>query len=427
MTMSDTPDRELAERLFRKTAELSADPPGVTRDAFGPGENAARELLADMARERGLAVRCDRASNLVLSLPGDDLTAPGLWLGSHLDSVPHGGNFDGLAGVAAGFLTLVRAARADPPWPGPVRVIALRCEESAWFGKPYLGSSLLLGVLDRKFLSLVHRGLGQDLAQCLADNGADPQAVQPGTPLMDMRSVAAYLEAHIEQAPVMVAAGLPVAVVTGVRGNIRHNLARCLGQAGHSGAVPRQLRKDAVFAFAELVCALDGLWEQELARGRDLVVTVGVAHTDPAVHALTRIPDEMTFSLDIRSLAQEDLEAFYALFREQCTAIETRRGVTFALDAAVRTPPAVMDRRLVDGLKAKCPGLGLAPRTTASGAGHDAAVFAGAGVPSAMIFIRNEGGSHNPAETMDLGDFMAAAELMTAFAADFDPKRFRRR
>jgi N-carbamoyl-L-amino-acid hydrolase len=412
----------LAARLFEDIRAVSADKPGVTREAYGPGENAAWDRLADTARRFGLRASRDPAANLILHLPHDDLSSPGVLCGSHLDSVPHGGNYDGLAGVVAGLLCLLRLHKERDRPLQPFRVVGFRCEESAWFGKPYIGSSLAMGVLPPSCLDLVHRSLGLTLAQCLEQAGVDVKLVRAGRPLMDAASVEAYVEAHIEQGPVMIARDIPVAVVSGIRGNIRHPDAVCLGEEGHSGAVPRELRHDAVFAFAELAGAMDAIWGDMLTQGHDLVVTCGVAHTDKRLNAVTRIPGEFRFSLEARSQNPEDMKTFMERLGRESERIGRKRGVAFDFGRALSSAPASLTPGLRERLQGLQKALGLPEASLPSGAGHDAAVFAQAGIAAAMLFIRNDHGSHNPQETMEIGDLLAAVNILHAWARGRAPK-----
>ncbi|MGD0109701.1 MAG: hypothetical protein ABSC06_37600 [Rhodopila sp.] len=183
----------------------------------------------------------------------------------------------------------------------------MRGEESAFFGQAYIGSSALFGKLTAQDLTASNVNSGRPLSDCMRDVGVDVDRVARGDRLLDPASLACWLELHIEQGPVLIAREQPAAVVTGIRGNIRHRAVQCLGRAGHSGAVPRWLRHDAVFAVSELITRLDRHWRTLLERGRDLVVTCGIVGTDPREHALARIPGRMTFSLDIRSQSSETL------------------------------------------------------------------------------------------------------------------------
>ena len=404
--------RSEAKRLFSDLAAASTGGPGITREAYGRGEQTAHDVIEAYARAHGLEVDVDRAANLVITLPGADRSRPCLSCGSHLDSVPQGGNFDGAAGVVAGALCLAKMRRESFIPAQDVKVFAFRCEESAWFGKPYIGSSAMLGRLTSTDLEAVHRSGTGTLRQAMERAGADVERIALSKPLIAPSSIGAYLELHIEQGPVLVAKDRRVAIVTGIRGAIRHRRIKCAGQAGHSGAVPRNLRRDAFFATAELICAIDEQWRASLEQGLDLVVTSGMAGTNAERHAITRIPDEFSFSFEIRSSRTDDLETFYRIIRNQCAAVEKNRGVGFEFDEQLHTAPALISDKWVARLLEISRRLHLPPETMPSGAGHDAAVFANAGIPAAMIFVRNKNGSHNPDEAMDMDDFITGVELL---------------
>lgn len=406
-----TDARELAQSLLSEIRTATRDGQGVTRESYGAGEEAALRILESRAEGLGLRHERDRAGNLWLSLQEENRDAPFLVIGSHADSVPQGGNFDGLAGIVAGMLVLLelRGRHEEAP---PLRVLALRGEESAWYGKAYLGSLSLLGKLPAATLARRHRDGTGVLNEAMSRCGADIDAIQRGEPLINPLEIAAYLELHIEQGPVMVNRGWPVALVTGIRGNVRHNLIRCIGESGHSGAVPRWLRKDALLAVAELLSRMDEHWRVLLQMGMDMVMTTGICSTAAQSHAVSVIPGEVAFSFEVRSQDTQTLERFYTLMREECLAIERDRNVRFEFDERLFTEPATMDAGWLSRLEGAA-GQGLKLERIASGAGHDAAVFANAGVPSAMVFIRNENGSHNPYEAMDIEDFLLGVDLLT--------------
>jgi N-carbamoyl-L-amino-acid hydrolase len=369
-------------------------------------------LLRAYAEKFDLECGIDEAANLIITLPGADRKKKVIACGSHLDSVPHGGNYDGAAGIVAGLLCLARMKSEGFVPVQDIQVMAFRGEESAWFGKPYIGSSALLGQLTEVDLDLKHRSEDTTLLEAMSDAGAKIDRIQKGDILLDADTIGAYLELHIEQGPVMVARNLATAIVTGIRGAIRHRIVSCKGQAGHSGTGPRWLRKDAFFATAELINTLDEHWQVLQERGLDLVVTSGIVGTDSKVHAMTRIPDEVSFCLEVRSQSVDALEAFYHLMRTECTNIEKSRGVTFDFDRKLYTAPARISESWVNRLKDKSIEIGCPAETIPSGAGHDAAVFANFGIPTAMIFVRNDHGSHNPDEAMELDDFLAGTELL---------------
>ena len=190
---------------------------------------------------------------------------------------------------------------------------------------------------------------------------------------------------------------------------------RCIGQAGHSGAVPRAYRHDPVLAFAELMHRLDDTWDHLLRTGRDLVLTSGIVGTDAQSHAIARIPDMLGFSLDIRSQETAVLAQMRDYLRDQMDDIARSRGVRFETGPEVAVAPALMDADVIARLEAAMARSTGAAFTMASGGGHDAAVFAQAGIPSGMVFVRNRNGSHNPEEDMDLADFMVGTSILSAY------------
>lgn len=406
--------RPMAEKLFSDVRELTFDGVGVTRQSYGRGESDTADYLRAFAASEGLEVRADRAANLVFGLPQTAAASAVTWCGSHIDSVPQGGNFDGYAGVVAGLLCLIAQKAGGTPYARPLEVVAFRGEESAWFGKAYMGSGALFGKVSESDLALKQRTTGESMEACMRRCGADVEAIRAQQPLLDKARIKAYLELHIEQGPVMVARQLPLAVVSGIRGNVRHNRVVCHGDAQHSGVVPRWLRHDAMFAVADLIMRIDEHWRVLLERGTDLVVTTGIVSTDPAEHSISRIPGQVSFSLEARSKSTDTLEAFYQLVRAECGSIERERGVRFEFDRRLLSEPATMDEKLCGVLSEACAAQQAAFELIPSGAGHDASLFANAGIPSGMLFVRNQNGSHNPHEAMDIEDFMLGVGAMDA-------------
>jgi N-carbamoyl-L-amino-acid hydrolase len=405
-------EQPLAQALFAELRRIGDDGVGITRICYGPQENAAFDLMETTARAHGLHTERDAAAGLVVTLVGANPALPALACGSHLDSVPQGGNFDGAAGVVAGLLALIRLKQDDIKLRRSLKLIVLRGEESAAFGLAYTGSSALFGLLSHDDLAIPHATTGRSLRNSLREVGADIARIERGERLIDPASLCGWMELHIEQGPVLVARKLPVAVVTGIRGNVRHRNVVCTGQAGHSGAVPRWLRHDAMFAVADLLHRMEQHWQSALAQGHDLVVTTGVLGTDPSEHAIARIPGKVSFSFEIRSQSEATIAAFHALFTEECERVGEERGVRFDLGRRVDTAPAEMAPSLIAIMRHAISDNGIADEPMASGAGHDSAVFANAGIPSVMLFVRNENGSHNPHEAMDIEDFMLGAEVL---------------
>lgn len=404
--------RSLAERTFDELRALSFDGVGVTRESFGPQETAAQAVIARIAAEHHLCAEHDRAGNLVVTLAGADRTRPFLATGSHLDSVPRGGNFDGAAGVVAGLLAMIAMRSSGCVPPRTIKLIALRGEESCWYGKSWIGSNALFGGLSEADLARGRFDTSRPLRLSMEEVGADVAAISRGERLLDPVDVAAFLEVHIEQGPVLDSEALPLGIVTGIYGNLRHMSMVCRGEAAHAGATPRSLRHDAVVAIAELVMRMDAHWQRWVDLGRQVLITHGMLGTGPREHAISRIPGEARVSVEIRADNDRDLHAFHAVLNEEAETIAARRGVRFEFDEAIVNRAAPMDPCWQDRLGRICTRAGIAHKRLASGAGHDAAVFAGAGVPAAMLFIRNAHGSHNPREQMAIDDFLLATRVL---------------
>jgi len=403
---------DLVERLFAEIGALTRDGAGVTRASYGSGEQIASDTIMLAAREIGLEVSVDPALNLYVTLPGLDRSSPAIVIGSHLDSVPNGGNFDGLAGILAGIACQVTALREGPLGCDLV-TMGIRAEENAWFGARHIGSRIALGLFENAALDRAKRvDTGRSLREHMVAAGADVAAIEGGHVALPAQRLRCFLELHIEQGPVMVARGKPVGVVTGIRGNRRHNEIRCQGESGHSGALPRSLRKDAVMAVAEFISTAEIYWRAAEARGEDLVMTFGKLFTNSESHGTTVVPGEASFSLDIRSHDAATLDSCYGFMRKTAEGIAVRRGVTFQWGPNSCEEPIVLDRDLrgliLDGFSE----ISAEPFEIASGAGHDAGDFQSAGIPAAMIFVRNENGSHNPREAMAMDDFARAVHLL---------------
>ena len=408
----------LAITIFDDIAVLTKDRDGVSRETYGKGETDAINYLSKLAVELGLYVEVDDAANVFFSSK-PIVNSRYMLIGSHMDSVPLGGNFDGLAGVLAGFLILSYLSKNKINLSLPLKVIALRGEESAWYGRNYIGSKSIFGLLTKEDLNSTHRKTGEKLSKAMQSCGVDINKIQSSISLIDKENIELFIELHIEQGPILVDRNWPAAIVTGIRGNNRHHNIICKGSAGHSGTIPRYLRKDAVFAGADLITRMDDHWNTIQQHGGDLVLTSGIFHTDSDHHAMSRIPGEIFFSFESRSQDVATLDALEALLKSECKTIERERGVKFEFDDLIKSSPAELDEVIIKNLLDAGESLGFERASLPSGAGHDAAVFANVGIKTGMIFVRNDKGSHNPYEAMDIKDFMAGLSILKKFIIDY--------
>ncbi|MBS7789480.1 Zn-dependent hydrolase [Roseococcus sp. SDR] len=407
----------LVQRLLDGVATIGADPPGITRDAYGRGENQAHALIAEAGAALGLTASTDAGANLSLRWAAPQPEAAPVLIGSHLDSIVQGGNFDGAAGVVAGIgaVAVLKAAGVQPK--RDIEVLALRCEEAVWFGLGLIGSRCILARLPPGALDLPHARTGRTLAQSIADCGGDPARLREATPLRAPRAIGAYLEIHIEQAPQLIEARAPLAVCLANPGNVRHPFIRVTGEDAHTG-LPHRFRRDAALAGADLSLALERLWLEEEAEGRPMAVTIGRLHTPAARHSLTAVSGEFELSLDLRAYSPTHLAALEARLQTITSEVAVRRNVTIALGERSTAAPGPMDPALIEGLSAAARRCGIAAPHLNSPGSHDANNFAASGVPTGMLLIRNQNGSHNPHEAMDTPDLMAAIHVLAEWLAN---------
>ncbi|WP_149541075.1 hydantoinase/carbamoylase family amidase [Siccirubricoccus phaeus] len=406
----------LVQRLLDGVAEIGRDPPGITRDAYGPGENRAQSLIAEAGAALGLAASTDAGANLTLRWAGTDPAAKPILIGSHLDSVVQGGNFDGAAGIIAGIGAVAALQKAGIRPRAPIEVLALRCEEAVWFGLGLIGSRCLLARLPPGALELPHARTGRTLAQSIEACGGDAAPLRAGRPLRDPAAIGAYLEVHIEQAPQLVEALAPVGICLANPGNVRHPFIRITGADAHTG-LPHRFRRDAALAGADLALELEKLWLKEEAAGRPMAVTIGRFHTPFGHHSLTMVSGGFEMSLDLRAYDAAHLAALEQELGEIARMVAQRRDVDIVLGERSAAAPGLMDRGIVAGLEAAARRCELAaPRLNSPGS-HDANNFAASGVPTGMLLVRNRNGSHNPEEAMETEDLLAAICVLAEYLA----------
>jgi len=410
-------ERAHAEALFDQLAQCSQRQRGITRDTYGAGENAAHDLFRAHCTGLGLAIESDAAANTYATWPGSDRGLPRIIVGSHLDSVPHGGNFDGAAGVIAGLVAVSALRRLGFEPRRDIIVMAIRAEESVWFQVSYIGSRSALGTLPPNVLDAPRIDTGRTLGEHIAASGGDPDAMREGRHALVPSSIRAFLEVHIEQAPSLVELDRPIAVCSGIPGNFRYPDARILGRYDHVGT-PRRFRRDAATAAAAFAVALDRLWEEREAAGIAMAATLGRFHTDATTHGLTTVAGEFRFSLDVRAYDAAVLAGLEADLQSIIREIEARYRVQFDLGKRASAEVGVVCPTILSELEQAAARLHIPATRIASPASHDAAAFASAGVPTAMIFVRNENGSHNPDEHMEIGDFLEACAVLAAWIAD---------
>ncbi len=412
----------LARRVLSQLRQGTLTPPGVTRASYGTGEHYAHDLVRQEAEALGAIAQVDAAGNLYLTLPGRNRSLPRIVMGSHLDTVPHGGNYDGAAGVVAGIAVIADLVEQGIVPSRDVVVMAIRAEEAAWFPLSYPGSQAALGLLHPTALQARRSDTGKTLAEHMELAGFDPEAVRRGTTLINARDIAAFVEVHIEQGPRLLALDAPIAIVSAIAGGFRYVDARCFGAYAHSGAEPRFSRRDSVLGFTDLVQGLETEWDLLERDGLEATITFGRVESDRTQHGGSRVLGELGFTLDVRSEEQAVLDHLHQRIHTLQADIAAKRNVRFEMGQKSIWSPARMDAGLIQRLEASAAQLQMQLHRMPSGAGHDAAAFAAAGVPGAMVFVRNEHGSHNPHESMRPEDLDQAIHLLVNFVTSFDER-----
>jgi len=385
---------------------------GLYRGYLTPAYAAAQEALAGWMAQAGMAVRRDAAANLIGRYEGGIPGAPALLIGSHLDSVRDGGRYDGPLGIMLGVEVAATLHGTGRRLPFPIEVIAFGDEEGSRFPAAMLTSRAVAGTLAPQALDIADAD-GVPLAQAGVSLSDYLTAVRaPGTAL-------AYLEAHIEQGPVLEAEGLAVGTVTGIAAQLRYQ-AIIKGMAGHAGTSSMPLRCDALAGAAEMILAIETIARADAS---ELVATVGRIEALPG--APNVIAGEVRFTIDIRSGDEARRDRAAAAIRDALAAIADRRDLDFAIHRVHDLPASPCDAALMDLMDAAVADSGHPVRRLVSGAGHDAMVMA-ALCPTAMLFIRcRQGISHNPAEHVDPADADMALQVMLGFidrlGATFDP------
>jgi allantoate deiminase len=394
MTSSGTAVLELCARIAAHTDVAGM----ISRPFLSPATHAVHRLLLDEMGTLGMEPRVDSIGNVRGVLPGRTPDAPVLLLGSHLDTVPNAGAYDGILGVALP-LVLLRSIPAGT-LPFAIELIALSEEEGVRFRTPFLGSRALLGELTAEDLARTDRA-GTSVAQAVRDFGLDPHrladaVLTPGT--------FAFVEVHIEQGPVLESLDRQLGVVSGIVG-LRFFNVTFSGQANHAGTTPMNLRRDALTAAAEWMVRLEGF-----ARATPgLVATVGMISAAPGAGNV--IPGSATLSLDLRHVSAEALAAGVDAVLGLADEIAGERGCSVQAAPTSEYPATRMSPELRRLLLEAAPGAHEMP----SGAGHDAMILARR-VPAAMLFVRSPGGiSHHPSEAVRVEDVAAALGALHRF------------
>ena len=376
---------------------------GMMRVAFSAADIAGRNFAAGLMQNVGLTVRTDAAGNIIGRKAGTDPSLPAIALGSHTDTVPNGGKYDGALGVIAAIEVAQTLAESRHPLRHPLEIILFTNEEGTGFHRWLLGSRAMAGLLEPADYTTLDDA-GVSLAERLPAVGGDLSRIatarrQPG-------ELAAYFELHIEQGPTLHRSGIPIGVVSGITGRAVLT-ASVIGKANHAGTTPMAERQDALAAAAQLTLAVQNIAARaEICR----VATVGRLQVSP--NAVNVVPGAVTMGLEFRDLYPNALPAAETTLRRQAMAIAAAAGVEITVELLETTPPVPLPTALQELIATAADHCQLSHSTLPSGAGHDAQAIA-AIAPAGMIFVPSINGiSHAPQEYTSPPDCANGAQTL---------------
>jgi N-carbamoyl-L-amino-acid hydrolase len=371
---------------------------GINRVAYSDADLSGRTFTLDLFRQSGLTPRLDAAGNILARVDGRDATLPPILIGSHIDSVTNGGNYDGPVGSFAAIETARSLREQNVRLRHPLEVVVWQNEEGGT-----IGSKLAIGALKDADLAATARS-GKTIREGIGLIGGD--VARLGEAIRRKGDIACYIELHIEQGGLLEKAGLQIGIVEGIVG-LRWIEVTIDGMANHAGATPMNQRHDAMLAAATFTVAVNEAITAEPGRQ---VATVGRITATP--NTTNIIPGQVVLTVDLRDLDPHKLTRFKARFEQLGREIGASTGTTFAMKSLVDSEPAIADPRVMGWIDASATALGLTRQRMPSGAGHDAQEIAQI-APMGMIFVPSVGGiSHSPREFSKPEDITHGANVL---------------
>lgn len=384
---------------------------GLDRLAYTDYDFAARTELLN--RAYGLHLQCylDGAENLWICKQGTDPDLPPLVIGSHLDTVPNGGKYDGVLGVMSGFQVLRYLVDNKIEHKRTIEVVAFSCEESSRFNLSTVGSKMVSGQITLDKLKNYRDSSGKTPVAYFSRLAYSPESLTERQE--HMKNIFGYIELHIEQGPVLEAEGLDIGIVESIAAPIRLKI-NVIGESAHSGACPMSLRRDALAAAAQIVTEVEKLGNEEASNKS--VATVGKINVPH--QALNVVPGECELYVDIRGINFESMTRIYEKLLAKIEELEKERGVHIIRTLLSEEKPIAMNRELGEVIARNCEKTGLKYKWMPSGAGHDAMNVAKV-APTAMIFVPCVGGiSHNKAEMVNEKDLRNSIQILYEVVMD---------
>ena len=384
---------------------------GCTRLPFTKEARDAVNYLKELMTEAGLEVTEDAAGNVIGTLKGEDPDAPCVMMGSHYDSVVNGGDYDGIAGVICA-IEVARILKEEGFVPKRNFVVVGFCDEEGMrFGTGYFGSGAMLGHRDVEYTKKFADTDGVTIYDAMRGYGLDPEKI--GEAAWKEGSIGQFLEAHIEQGPVLDAEGTELGLVEGIVG-IQRYMVTVHGRADHAGTTPMDMRMDAVDAATKVISKIAD-WAREKADGT--VSTVGYINTVPG--GMNIVAEKVEFTVDIRSMNNDNINDITNRIRKALDKEVAEYGGSYEMDNKLTITPVHLSSEMLDFMEADCKERGYTYRRMPSGAGHDSLEI-GQSIPTVMIFTPSkEGRSHCPVEFTKYSEFAKASVIMKDLAKHY--------
>ena len=396
--------RERLVKDFEAMAQLTAPGEGINRLAFTDADWAGRQYIIDRMTDAGLSVEIDDFGNVIGYKIGKKADLPVVMVGSHTDSVPNGGNYDGVVGVLSA-IEVIRGMTDDGyEHDHTIAVVSFMCEESGRFGNATLGSKAMRGELTLQDLHRLVDKQGISLYEALKGRNLNPDGIET---MAYKRPVKSFTEIHIEQGKVLEHEQKTIGIVTGIAAPERFYVT-IRGNADHSGATPMNLRHDALCGASKIILGIEEI--ASMQEEPPVVGTVGVVEVTPG--AMNVIPGAVKLGVDIRSISKVARNSVVTLVKEFIDITAEKRGLSYTIETIAQDHPVEMHPAMIREIEEAVKSVGIEYMTMPSGAGHDAMHWAEA-VPTGMIFIPcRDGISHNPAEFAEMDDIVTGAEVL---------------
>lgn len=396
--------RERLVKDFDAMAQLTAPGEGINRLAFTDADWEGRQYIIDRMTDAGLSVEIDDFGNVIGYKIGKKPDLPAVMVGSHTDSVPNGGNYDGVVGVLSA-IEVIRSMIDDGyEHDHTIAVVSFMCEESGRFGNATLGSKAMRGELTLQDLHHLVDKQGISLYEALKGRNLNPDGIET---MAYKRPVKSFTEIHIEQGKVLEHEQKTIGIVTGIAAPERFYVT-IRGNADHSGATPMNLRHDALCGASKIILGIEEI--ASMQEEPPVVGTVGVVEVTPG--AMNVIPGAVKLGVDIRSISKVARNSVVTLVKEFIDITAEKRGLSYTIETIAQDHPVAMHPAMIREIEEAVKSVGIEYMTMPSGAGHDAMHWAEA-VPTGMIFIPcRDGISHNPAEYAEMDDIVTGAEVL---------------